>query len=160
MSTAPRIDSQDIPQADSLRNLRHIVDAIGLGASTAEQIEDRTQIASRHVAYALHAARTLGWVVEERGGWGLTALGAELRRTSAGGEEERACFRKSFKQSVPLQVLVPDLLEKHPPSREALTKHIEALSGLSLATADRRAQALLSWRNQMLSVQRSLFEDL
>jgi hypothetical protein len=160
MSAAPRIDSQDIPQADNLRNVRQIVDAIGLGASTAEQVEERTQIASRHVSYAWHAARILGWVVEERSGYALTALGTELRRTSAGGEEERACFRKSFKQSAPLQVVVPELLATQPPSREALTKHIEELSGLSHATADRRAQALLSWRNQMLSAQRSLFEDL
>jgi hypothetical protein len=159
MSAAPRIDSQDIPQADNLKSIRQIVDAIGAGASSAEQVEQQTQIAPRHVSYGLHAARILGWV-EQRGGFVVTVLGAELRRTSAGGEEERACFRKSFKQSPILQALAPELLAPQPPSREALTKHIETLSGLAQATADRRAQALLSWRNQMMSVQRSLFDDL
>ena len=60
-----RLESKDIPQADSLENVRRIVDAVVDGLRTKAEVSERTGINPRHVLYGLHTARVLGFVVED-----------------------------------------------------------------------------------------------
>ena len=70
-----RLESKDIPQADSLENVRRIIDAVADGSKTKADVSDRTGINPRHVLYGLHTARVLGFLVEEEGGgFGVTEV--------------------------------------------------------------------------------------
>lgn len=154
MPTAPRrrLESKDIPQADSLENVRRIIDAVADGSKTKADVSDRTGINPRHVLYGLHTARVLGFLVEEEGGgFGTTELGNALRNDPAGSAEERETFRKSIQDSEIIAAIAPAILSDKPPTQDTITKNIVKLSGLSDSTAGRRAQTLISWRTQIMS---------
>ena len=147
-----RLESKDIPQADSLENVRRIIDAVADGSKTKADVSDRTGINPRHVLYGLHTARVLGFLVEEEGGgFGTTELGKALRNHAAGTAEERETFRKSIQDSDIIGAIAPAILTDKPPTQDSITKQIVKLSGLSDSTAGRRAQTLISWRTQILS---------
>ena len=61
--------------------------------------------------------------------------------------------------SVTLGSLIPDLTKEPPPSLENVAERIVSATGLSKATAERRASTLLSWRKRLRSPQLSLFDD-
>ncbi|HVK68333.1 MAG TPA: hypothetical protein VM694_27930 [Polyangium sp.] len=147
-----RLESKDIPQADSLENVRRIIDAVADGSKTKADVSDRTGINPRHVLYGLHTARVLGFLAEEEGsGFGTTELGKALGNAAAGSAEEREAFRKSIHESDIIGAIAPGILSDKPPTQDAITKQIVKLSGLSDSTAGRRAQTLISWRTQILS---------
>jgi hypothetical protein len=148
-----RLESKDIPQADSLENVRRIIDAVADGAKTKADVSERTGINPRHVLYGLHTARVLGFLVEEEGGFGPTAAGKALRDNAAGSPEERETFRKSIQDSEIINAIAPQILTGKPPTQDAITQKIVKLSGLSDSTAGRRAQTLVSWRTQLLAAQ-------
>jgi len=147
-----RLESKDIPQADSLENVRRIIDAVAEGAKTKADVSDRTGINPRHVLYGLHTARVLGFLVEEEGGFGTSAGGKALHAIPSGSTEERDAFRKSIEDSDIINAIAPQLLAKAP-AQDAITQKIVKLSGLSESTAGRRAQTLVSWRTQLLTPQ-------
>jgi len=147
-----RLESKDIPQADSLENVRRIIDAVADGSKTKADVSDRTGINPRHVLYGLHTARVLGFLVEEEGGgFGVSELGKTLRNAAAGSAEEREAFRKSIQDSDIIGAIAPAILSDKPPTQDTITKQIVKLSGLSDSTAGRRAQTLISWRTQIMS---------
>jgi hypothetical protein len=147
-----RLESKDIPQADSLENVRRIIDAVADGSKTKADVSDRTGINPRHVLYGLHTARVLGFLAEEEGGgFGTTDLGKALRSNAAGSAEEREAFRKSIQDSDIIGAIAPAILSDKPPTQDSITKQIVKLSGLSDSTAGRRAQTLISWRTQIMS---------
>lgn len=148
-----RLESKDIPQADSLENVRRIIDAVADGAKTKADVSDRTGINPRHVLYGLHTARVLGFLVEEEGGFGTTAAGKTLRDVAAGSTEEREAFRASIEGSDIIGAIAPAILSAKPPTQDSITQKIVKLSGLSDSTAGRRAQTLVSWRTQILAPQ-------
>jgi len=146
-----RLESKDIPQADSLENVRRIIDAVADGAKTKADVSDRTGINPRHVLYGLHTARVLGFLMEEDGGFGPTDAGKSLRDLAAGGTEEREAFRKAIQASEIIDAIAPQILTDKPPTQDAITQKIVKLSGLSESTAGRRSQTLISWRTQILA---------
>jgi hypothetical protein len=146
-----RLESKDIPQADSLENVRRIIDAVADGAKTKADVAERTGINPRHVLYGLHTARVLGFLVEEEGGgFGVTAGGTTLRQSPAGSTAERDAFRTAIQDSEIIDSIAPQLLSDKPPTHDAITQKIVKLSGLSDSTAGRRAQTLISWRTQIV----------
>ena len=56
------LTSIEIPQADSLENVRRVVEAIASGASSRKEISEKTDISVRHIDYAIHAAKSLGFL--------------------------------------------------------------------------------------------------
>lgn len=148
-----RLESKDIPQADSLENVRRIIDAVADGAKTKADVSERTGINPRHVLYGLHTARILGFLVEADGGFGTTAGGTALRTHAAGSTEERDAFRAAIEGSDIIGAIAPAILSAKPPTQDAITQKIVKLSGLSESTAGRRAQTLVSWRTQILAPQ-------
>jgi len=148
-----RLESHEIPQADNLDNMRSVVEAVAQGMTATSDIADHTKISSRHVGYAVHAVKSLGWITHAETP-SVTESGKALLATKAGSVEERDSFKQAIGSSEAIKVLAPDLLGDKPPSQEELTKRIRAaVPDMSEATADRRAQTLLSWRNQALDEQ-------
>lgn len=158
MSTelADCIPGNDIPQADNLLRLRLSIDAIAAGMKTQEQIVEYTRITSRHVAYALHAARVLGFLNQEPS-YRLTDMGRALCATRRMSDEERACIKQAYARSPVLTRLAPGLFDEPGPSLETIAGNIEEHARLARATARRRAQTLLSWRIQILEPEKYRF---
>jgi hypothetical protein len=149
------IEGCDIPQADNLQRVRKVIDVVAQGVSNADKIADKTKITPRHVAYQLNAAKVLGFVT--RGdGFFPTEQGLALAATPVDSEAERACIREAYERSEVLRRLAPGLFSKRAPSLSAIADRIEEFGRLSRATAERRAQTLLSWRTQVLDAQPSL----
>jgi hypothetical protein len=150
--TEPAAPVLEIPQADNLARVRLVAAAVAEGQRGAD-IARRLGVTERNVAYAAQAARALLLLV----GNTLAPLGAELLATAPGSEGERVCFRKAIAASPALAAVAPALLAETPPDASALAARIAEVSGLGAATAERRAQALLSWRQQVVSPQGLLF---
>ena len=140
--------SLDVPQADNLSRVRAVVDAVASG-DDAEAIALRVSLAPRHVSYHLHAARVLDLVTLDP--LGLTARGRALVQTTPGSAEERAVLRRAVGESSTIRRLAPGLLGPEEPDVERLVGRVRDLAGLALATARRRAQALLRWRAHLRS---------
>jgi hypothetical protein len=146
-----RLESKDIPQADSLENVRRIVDAVVDGLRTKAEVSERTGINPRHVLYGLHTARVLGFVIEnEGGGFSATDAGKSLNTLTANGSEELSRFRAAIADSEIIAAIAPLLLSPKPPTQDAITQKIVKATGLSDSTAGRRAQTLVSWRTQIM----------
>lgn len=154
--TSPRrrLESKDIPQADSLDNVRRIVEAVAEGAKNKAEVAELTGINPRHVLYGLHTARVLGFLIEESsGGFGTTDAGNALRAIEAGSTAELDAFRKAISESEIVNEIAPELLSSKPPTHDAITQKIVKSTDLSESTAVRRAQTLISWRTQLTSTQ-------
>lgn len=144
----------EVPQADNLARIRLAVQAIAEGERATANIARALGVTERNVAYALQAARALGLLNGQR----LTALGEQLIATVVGSEGERACLRRAISESPVVVAVAPALLGAEAPSSSALAAAIAKAGGLGQATAERRAQTLLSWREQVLDGQGLLFD--
>ncbi|AUX23931.1 hypothetical protein SOCEGT47_044610 [Sorangium cellulosum] len=148
--------SAEIPQADSLANVRRVIEALSGGATAKEEVSEQTGISLRHVGYALAAARVLGFLGED--GAAVTPAGRALLGVPPGSPDERALLRRAIAACHVVKEIAPDLLEPAAPAREALARRIYRFTaGLGKETARRRAQTLLAWRTQVLEQQLPLF---
>lgn len=148
--------STEIPQADSLPNVRRVLAALAAGAVTKEQISEQTEISLRQVEYALKAACILGLLGDDD--TSMTPSGQELLATASGTGEERSCLRHAILRCEVVKQVAPELLGPTAPTRDALARRIfRCTAGIGKETASRRAQTLLAWRSQVLEVQLPLF---
>src|SRR5262245_41332422 len=137
----------DIPQANSLDRVREVVQAVQDGARTPAAVERLTHLSARHAAYYLQAARILGLLRSKGDKWSVSESGRHLLGTAAQSDAESMAFRQAIRNSDVITRIAPDLLdEEKPPTLEKLTVGIMESAALSLATARRRATALLAWR--------------
>jgi hypothetical protein len=143
------VDPTLIPQADDLAKIRRAVAAVASGATSLAQIRRDIDLATRHAAYAVAAARTLGWLLPDEP-LKASRHGADLLETEPGSREEAGAMRLAIQTSPILAVISPGLLGDKPPSRRQLTETIERRAGLAKSTASRRAATLLSWRRQLV----------
>jgi predicted AAA+ superfamily ATPase len=127
------------------------------GAESRVAIASATKISPRHVSYALRSAEILGFVRREDDGLRLTNLASTLLAADSDSADEKETFAKAIKSSLVVQSLAPTLLNSKGPSRAEVATRIRRASGLSRATAERRAQTLFAWRKQILDSQVSLF---
>ena len=144
------IHSADVPQEDNLGDVRRTVEAIAAGLEDSQSIADRTGRSKRHVGYAINAAIVLGWLDEGDDRLQVLEMAKTLLAEKPGSAGEGVVFRSSIEKSAVLGVLAPGLLAQAAPSREQISEQIQARAGLSKSTSDRRAQALLAWRRQVL----------
>jgi hypothetical protein len=149
--------TRDLPQASSLPKVRAFVRAVAAGKNASLRTAGvAAGLSARHADYyGLAATVTLGLAETHDGRLRVTALGSELLATPEGGYEERGVFRRAISESQSVTSIAPDLIEPEGPSVEALTKRL-VVSGLSPATARRRASTLLAWRKYVLARQARL----
>lgn len=139
-------ESTLVPQK-SLAAVRRVLEARARGLRDTEA-EVAADLSARHATYALAAAAALGAVTPEGE---LTAGGAAIVAAPPGSEDERLAIRRLLVTSDLFREVVPELLEDVAPNRAVLAARIHRLTGLSPATADRRAHELLGWRRTLLA---------
>jgi len=138
--------TRDVPQADSLTLVRQLVTAIQEGGRTNEDLVLRTGFSERHVRYRLQASRILGLVNEDSR---ITPRGKRLLLTNPGTLEERKALRHAIKASAVVKAMGLDVSTPQTFDVSESAKRIAALTGLSIATAERRARGLRSWFRQV-----------
>jgi hypothetical protein len=153
-----KLRRSDIPQADTLGRVRDVMDALAAGSAAPEDVANATTFSLRHVHYRLHAARVLGLVTMGRNIASLTPLGRDLVRARHGGRAERVLWERAMRESALLKSVAPNLLARRSPSADELARRFEQKTGLSRATALRRARALLRWRRAVLEAPSELFD--
>lgn len=146
------VPSNDIPQANSLDRIRRVLLVVARGATSTAAIGEQAALSPRHVAYHVQAARILGWLADLPDGPQVTARGEAILQTQPESEAESKLFAESVIRSPPLRKLGVDLLGKAPPSVEKIASRIARATGLAETTAERRALALLAWRQRILRV--------
>jgi len=139
-----------VPQA-TLARVRAVVDAVAAGAGALELIERTTGISSRHVSYALDAARSLDLVEGEgrKAVIELTHLGKQLAEAEPGSDEEIDAWRTAIDSSAVLAEIAPGLLGEQPPTVSEIAKRIVSATELGEQTANHRAAMILKWRKQL-----------
>lgn len=148
---------QVVPQTDKLGKIRAVVEAVASGAATRTDLQRVTRLSQRHLNYAIASGKALGLVLELRkSGVALTARGSELAKTTPGGADEKDVFYRAVVESPVLKKIAPTLLGPVGPTRQQLADRIRQFTKGSKSTADRRAQALLAWRKQLVAPQAAL----
>jgi hypothetical protein len=146
MKQSTCIRSLDVPQADSLPLIRKAVEAVNDGNEGVNAISRCTGFSERHVRYRLQAARILGILREDLS---ISPQGNRLLQSTPGSGQEMEIFRQCVRASKIMASLAPALLDNEQLEVTAVSKRIQALSGLSAATADRRAVVLRAWHRQL-----------
>ena len=146
MNINRNLGSIDVPQADSLDTVRKIVEAVADGARSSGKIAERTGYSDRHVRYRFQAACILGLLAPDHT---LMRRGQRLVGTERGSTEERRLLRAAVRASAVVRIVAPDLLASASIDKEAVAGRLVELTGLSQATARRRAQVLRSWARQL-----------
>ncbi len=142
----------DIPQTDSLEQIRKVVQAVADGHTESKDISELLGLSTRHVNYAVQAALALELLARYgEDDLRVTRQGRVLLNLPQGSRSERSIFRLVIECSRELRKVAPRLLDEEPPSAEEITRRIEVLAKLSAATARRRAQTLLAWRQQIVA---------
>ncbi len=142
----------DIPQTDSLEQIRRVVRAVADGRTESKDLSELLGLSTRHVNYAVQAALALELLARYgEDDLRVTRQGRVLLALPPGSRSERSIFRLVIECSRELRKVAPGLLDEEPPSAEEITRRIEVLAKLSAATARRRAQTLLAWRQQIVA---------
>jgi hypothetical protein len=144
-----KLKTSDVPQADSLVLVRRLLEAIATCPSTAvKDLAEQTKFSERHVRYRMQAARILGFLPSE-GEPALTARAKRLLATDAGSPEEKKQLGNAVNECPALRLIAPNLLSSDDVDVKKIAERIARLSGLSVATAERRAGGLRSWHRDL-----------
>lgn len=144
-----KLKTSDVPQADSLALVRRVLEAIAVSPSTAvKDVAEKTKFSERHVRYRLQAARILGFLQRE-GEPELTPRAKRLLATKTGSPEEKKQLVSAISHCASVQLIAPNLLTLPQVDVKKLGDRITRLSGLSPATAERRAVVLKSWHRDL-----------
>ena len=144
-----KLKTSDVPQADSLGLVRRLLETIATSPSTAvKDLAERTKFSERHVRYRMQAARILGFLPSE-GEPALTSRAKRLLATDAGSPEEKKQLVGAVNECPAVRLIAPNLLDSDQVDVKKLMERISRLSGLSPATAERRAVVLRSWHRDL-----------
>lgn len=146
MKTSDRIRPIDIPQADSLSLVRAVVRAVHVGHHSIRDIATATSFSERHVRYRLAAARILRLLTDD---YELTRTGCDLLLAEAGSAPEKSLLAKAIARTPAIAAVAPQLLTHPSPDLISVARLISRYTGLSKATAERRAKCLRSWARQV-----------
>jgi hypothetical protein len=142
-----RIDSKDVPQADSLCTVRRIVEEIKTRNRTVGGISKATNYSERHVLYRLRTAQILGLVTTDRQ---ITAIASALLAAIPNTEEETKVWRSIIERCPVVIAVAPKLFANADFDLDKVTAHIQRISGLVENTANRRARVFRAWRKHIL----------
>lgn len=144
-----KLKTSDVPQADSLALVRRVLEAVAVSPSVAaKDLAEITKFSERHIRYRLQAARILGFLHSEVDPK-LTPRAKRLLATEAGSPEEKKQLASAVNDCAPIQMIAPSLLTSAELDVKKIADRITRLSGLSLATAERRAGGLRSWHRDL-----------
>lgn len=147
MRTSTALRTGDIPQADRLVSVRQVLNEIARGNRTVLEVCRATGVSLRHVQYRWQTARILQ-VVDVEGN--VSRAGIALLVTPEGSPKENRIWRRIIGSCPAVKILVGDLFSSEEVPRSSLADRIQGATGLSRATAERRAMVFSSWRRQLL----------
>ena len=132
------------PQADDLRKVIDVIDAVGSGTQDRTEIADKWNIDERQADYYGNAAIFLGLLSRTAGAFALSALGSEFVRC---GLAERTVFLATRMASLPVfrTVLEHAVVRGTWPDQVLVAEWIAAATELTGATPLRRASTVLAW---------------
>jgi DNA-binding Lrp family transcriptional regulator len=144
-----KLKTSDVPQADSLALVRRVLQAVATSPNApVKQIAERTGFSERHVRYRMQAARVLGFLPPE-GESALTSRARRLLATQPDSPDEKRQLAAAIRDCRSVRLIAPNLLDCDEVDVNKLAERIARLSGLSQATAERRAVVLKSWRRDV-----------
>jgi uncharacterized protein (TIGR02677 family) len=129
--------------------LRRLVELVAAGVTAPAELRAQADLSPRHLRYYLLATETLGWLETTHAAPAVTSRARRLLATSEGTAAERAEIAASIRDSVVLRRIVGDYLSEPGAGVDELGRRIAASTGLSEATAHRRAICLRAWRTQL-----------
>jgi hypothetical protein len=146
LETTPERNTPNLPfpQADDVRRVGDVADALSAGVVTRAGIAERFDLDERQADYYANAAAYLGLLERNTTGFALTAFGAQLVTLPYASRQtlllRQIIQRPVFRRSIQL------LCETgHYASREQIAEWIAETSGLCGQTPLRRASTVLAW---------------
>jgi hypothetical protein len=145
-STSPCLVSAGIPfpQADDVRRVIDMVDAIGAGVSNRAAIANRYNFHGRQADYYANAAAYLGLLERNAGGFELSPIGQQFRRAPLNRRYE-IFLRQLVARPVFRPIAEHFATSGSLPSHEQVSGIVSAVTSLTGATSMRRARTALSW---------------
>ena len=132
------------PQADDMRRVIDIVDAIGAGLKGRATLASRYGFDGRQADYYANAAAYLGLLERSRAGFTLSSLGDKFLRAALNRRHEtllrQIVARPGFRE-VAEYVAATGVL----PSTDHVAEIVASITSLTGATASRRARTVLAW---------------
>jgi len=137
------------PQADDIRKVIDIVDAVGSGTQDRTGIADKWNIDERQADYYGNAAIFLGLLLRTPRAFALSSFGSEFVR---GGLTERMIFLARRMTSLPVfrTVLEHAVVQSALPDHARVAELIARSTGLTGATPLRRASTVIAWARWMI----------
>jgi transposase-like protein len=144
-----KLKTSDVPQADSLALVRRVLEAIAASPNApVKELAECTGFSERHIRYRTQAARVLGFLPSE-GEHVVTPRAKRLLATEPESPEEKKQLVAAVKECESVKLIAPNLLDLDTVDVKKLGERIARLSGLSPATAERRAVVLRSWHRDL-----------
>lgn len=132
------------PQADDMRRVIDIVDAIGSGVSGRASLARRYGFDGRQADYYANAAAYLGLLERGARAFQLSSLGHQFVTLPLNRRHE-TLLRQIVARPVFRQVAAHIASRGECPAVEAIAEIVTRVTGLTQATAARRAKTVLSW---------------
>ena len=139
------------PQADDVRRVIDIVDAIGSGITQRAAIANRYDFDSRQADYYANAAIYLGLLERNPGVFALSPMGQQFLRAPLHRRTE-IFLRQIVSRPVFRQIAQQAVTTGNLPSSDAVSEIVSAATRLTGATSLRRAKTVLSWLRWAIEV--------
>jgi len=140
-------DFVPFPQANDFEKVINVIELIGLGQNTKENLADFFSFDPRQSDYYFNAVKYLGLADKKQAAMFLTKLGKEILKMSRS-ERHAALIKEIFKRKVFYESY--KVIERDNYSIEDIVetmKKFGVLKGKSIITLERRAQTIISWCN-------------
>ncbi len=132
------------PQADDLRRVIDVVDAVFAGTTTRSGLATRFDINDRQADYYANAAAYLGFVHRGAEGFELTALGTQFTSLVYAARQV-LLLRQIVRRPVFRQAIAQLCASGSLPTRERVADWVSSATGLTGRTPLRRAATVLAW---------------
>jgi hypothetical protein len=146
-----RIRSSDVPQADKLRDVIRLVDAVATGARTYQQMARAIGKVGRQGRYYRRAAEILGFIKKEgKNNAAMTVRGWAL--VNSGDGERRRLVKEAVLGTEMFQRVVPVLISRGAQglSRLELRRLIEGISApVGPSMMPRRVSSVIDWLSEI-----------
>ena len=147
------------PQADDLRRVIDVVDAVAAGSNTRTRMSVRYGFDERQSDYYANAAAFLGLVLRADTAFSLSAIGTEFVNADLTGRQS-IILRQLAASPVFREVLAEIVTNQRYPSRLWVSELIARVTGLTGATPPRRATTVLSWARWAVEITETALPDV
>jgi len=139
-----RIETIDVPQANSLIKVCNLLALVGVGIEDKRELARQLGFVSREIDYYKHAARILGFAHFVPGKEFYLSEQGEAYLSGLRPEEKKLMLGRAVRGAEVFEELLAEIPEKDL-SRVKITRFIQDRTNLNRTTAQRRADTMLAW---------------